>query len=143
MNDGGGKFALLPMPELEASDEALYGNTDLLREKAREVDILIEELVKVWREVNRNPETIVAMRDELRLLPDLAASDAERILPYYEDAVKSGIFPDNGGGGSAAAADFEFYHSAGSIEGNVERLKVENFWYLDPLTRALDKPGRL
>ncbi len=143
LEQGGGKFAILPMPDLEASDEALYGNVELLRSKAEAVDILLEELVGVWREINRNPESIKGMRERFQLLPDLPAEDAERILPYYSDAVGSGIFPDNGGGARAAAADFEFYGSAGSIEGDVGRLEVEDFWYLEPLSRALDKLGRI
>ena len=143
LKQGGGRFALLPMPEIRASDEALYGNRDLLEKKAREVDILVEELIQVWREINRDPEVIVEMRRQLKLLPGLAAGDVERILPYYRDGVEGGSFPNNGGGLEAAAADFEFYGAAGSISGDIGRLETADFWYMEPLNRALDKLGRL
>ena len=31
----------------------------------------------------------------------------------------------------------------GTIKGDISELKVEDFWYLDPLNRALDKVGRV
>ena len=139
----GGRFALLPMPELNASDEALYGNIEFLESHSREVEMLLEELVKIWREINRNPASIIDMRDEFDLLPTLTSEEAQRILPYYEDAVSGKAFPDNGGGTRAVQADFEFYGSAGSVVGDIDQLKVDDFWYLAPLNRVLDKLGRL
>ncbi len=142
MEQGDGQFALLPMPDLHASDEALYGNVEFLQRHAAAVDILLEELVQLWREINRNPARILELRREFGLMPDLPSTDAERILPYYQGSVDSASFPDNGGGEQAARADFEFYASAGSIRGDVERLAIEDFWYLEPLNNALDKLGR-
>jgi len=49
----------------------------------------------------------------------------------------------HGGGAEAVRADFEFFGSAGSIEGSPDQLKSEDFWYLEPLNRALDKLGRM
>ena len=143
MNKGGGRFALLPMPEINASDEALYGNLDFLKSEAIGIGILLEELIKVWREINKSPEVVIDMRDDYRLLPNLSPEEADRILPYYTESVNSGAFPNNGGGIKAVEADFEFYSSAGSIKGDIGKLKIEDFWYLDPLNRALHKLGRM
>ena len=142
MNEGGGKFALLPMPEIDASDEALYANIDFLEDRAREVDILLEELVRIWRDINRDPATILTLRDEFTLLPSLASDEVARILPYYEDGVTSKIFPGDGGGLRAAKADVEFYGNAGSIVGDTENLDADDFWYLAPLNRALETLGQ-
>ena len=39
--------------------------------------------------------------------------------------------------------DFSFFTGSGSLEGKAADLKVEDYWYLDPLDRALDKLGRM
>ena len=39
--------------------------------------------------------------------------------------------------------DFEFYGFAGTIKGDLSKLKVEDYWYLAPLNKALDKLGRM
>jgi NitT/TauT family transport system substrate-binding protein len=59
------------------------------------------------------------------------------------EAVDTGIFDPNGGGEKAVLGDFEFYGFAGTIQGDISKLKVEDFWYLAPLDKALDKLGRM
>jgi NitT/TauT family transport system substrate-binding protein len=61
------------------------------------------------------------------------------ILPFFQDSVKSGIFPNDGGGERAARNDLEFFSLSGALKG--ENLKVEDFWYLAPLKAALAKVG--
>ena len=48
-----------------------------------------------------------------------------------------------GGGVKAVKGDFEFYGFAGTIKGDISKLKIEDFWYMDPLNKALDKLGRM
>ena len=79
MEKGEGKFALLPMPEINASDEALYANVEWLKSESESVDILLEELIQVWREVNKDTRTITAARAKYNLLPDMPAQDVEDI----------------------------------------------------------------
>jgi NitT/TauT family transport system substrate-binding protein len=55
--------------------------------------------------------------------------------------VASGAFPNNGGGEAAAQDDFGFYSVAGQLEGDPATLKLEDFWDLGPLNRALAKLG--
>jgi NitT/TauT family transport system substrate-binding protein len=140
---GGGKFKVLPMPEIHASDEALYANVAFLEKERKAVDILLEELLEVWRAVNKNPAYVVAQREKLNLMPDMPAKDVQEILPYYEESVSTGMFSSNGGGEQAVRGDFEFYGFAGTIKGDPASLKVEDFWYLAPLDRALGKLGRM
>ena len=143
MEKGEGKFALLPMPEIDASDEALYANVEWLKSESEAVDILLEELLKVWREINKEPTVVTALRAEYDLLPNMPAEDVADIEPYYLESVESGAFSNNGGGIAAVEGDFEFYGFAGTIQGDVSDLKVEDYWYMAPLDKALDKIGRM
>ena len=143
MEKGEGKFALLPMPEIDASDEALYANVEWLEKESEAVNILLEELIFVWREVNMKPGFISGARTQYNLLPDMPAEDVADIDPYYAEAVSTGSFDNNGGGVKAVEGDFEFYGFAGTLRGDLSALKVEDFWYMDPLNRALDKIGRM
>ena len=143
MEKGEGKFAILPLPEMEASDEALYANINWLQEQQEAVDILMEEMIKVWREVNADPSVIVAMREQYNLLPDLPQEDVDDIDPAFTEGVEAGMYSDNGGGIDSVKQDFEFFTGSGSLEGKAADLKVEDFWYLDPLNRALDKLGHM
>jgi NitT/TauT family transport system substrate-binding protein len=138
-----GKFAVLPMEGVNASDEALYANTDFLAREQAAVDILVEELLTTWREINDNPSAVLELRQRYKLLADLPADLEPEIEPYFVESVQAGAFPNNGGGESAVKDDFDFYGVAGQLEGDPASLKVEDFWDFGPLNRALDKVGRV
>lgn len=138
-----GKFIFLPLPKVEASDEALYANINWLKEQSAAVDILMEELLGVWRQINKDPNVVVALREEYNLLPDLPQDDVDEMLPAFTQGVEINLYPDNGGSVEAVKQDFDFYTTAGTLQGDPANLKVEDFWYLDPLDRALDKLGRM
>jgi NitT/TauT family transport system substrate-binding protein len=137
-----GKFKVLPVEGIDASDEALYANTNFLQKEKDAVNILTEELLTTFREINANPNTVIEFRSRYNLLPDLPSEVVEDIKPYYADAVEVGLFPANGGGADAARDDFEFYTVAGQIQGDPASLKVEDFWTLGPLDETLQKVGR-
>jgi NitT/TauT family transport system substrate-binding protein len=139
---GGDRFAVLPMEGVNASDEALYANQQYLEQNTEAVDILVEELLATWREINQDPSFVVTQREHYGLLPDLPADLEDQVLPYYEEAKSTGAFPSNGGA-DAAKDDFDFYTLAGQLEGDPADLKVEDFWDLGPLERALQKLGRV
>jgi len=143
MEKGEGRFMLLPMPEIKASDEALYANTQFLESRSGAIDVLLEELLAVWREVNKDPSYIIRMRDKFNLMPDMPPKDVAEILPYYQESVQTGMFSNNGGGVDAVEGDFEFYGFAGTIKGDLSALKVEDYWYLEPLDKALKKVGTM
>lgn len=142
MDKGKGKFMVLPMEGVNASDEALYANKSYLDNNTEAVDILVEELIAVWRAINGDPSYVVEQRKRLNLLPDLPADLAAEILPYYQESTQSGAFPLNGGADGAWKDDFDFYSVAGQLQGNPSSLKKEDFWDTGPLERALAKLGR-
>jgi len=131
-----GKFHVLPTGEVNASDEALYARLDWLQENEETVQILLEELLRTWREINQDPTLVAAEREQLGLLPDLPEDLEAQIDPYFEQAVGEAMFPSDGGGEAAARSDFAFYSKAGQLEGAPDELQVEDFWYLEPLEKA-------
>lgn len=137
-----GKFIVLPVEDLSATDEAVFATVDYLENNAADVDILVEELLKTGREITENPAVAVELRNTYNLLPDLGAEADSEIEAYYRETAEAGALAVNGGGADAAADDFEFFALAGQIEGDPETLKVEDFWDLRPLERALAKLGK-
>ncbi len=141
MEKAPGKFKVLPLGEINASDEALFARQDYLEKNAETVGVFLEELIKTWRQINDNPASALEERKKFNLLKDLPKDLEKEILPYYELGAKGGMFPKDGGGAAAAKSDFEFYSVAGQIQGDPASLKVEDFWYLAPLDAALKKVG--
>jgi NitT/TauT family transport system substrate-binding protein len=137
LKEGGSKFAVLPLGNVKASDEALFARLDYLQKNQAAVTVFVEELVRVNREINKNPNSMVALRKQLGLLKDLPAKLDEEIPTYFKDGVANGIFPNDGGVAAAPKNDLEFYALAGSIK--KENPKVEDFWHLAPLKAALGK----
>jgi hypothetical protein len=99
--------------------------------------VFVEELVRVNREINKDPMSIVATRKQLGLLKDLPAKLEEELPTYFKEGVAGGIFPNDGGVESAPKNDLEFYTLSGSIK--KQNPKVEDYWHLAPLKAALAK----
>jgi NitT/TauT family transport system substrate-binding protein len=137
-----GKFIVLPVEDLGASDEALFATADYLQNNAADVDILVEELMKTAREITENPAVAVEFRNTYKLLPDLGAEADTEIAEYYKETAEAGSLALNGGGAEAAADDFAFFSLAGQIEGDPATLKVEDFWDISAIDRALTKLGK-
>jgi NitT/TauT family transport system substrate-binding protein len=135
MKDAPDKFIILPLGNLKASDEALFATREFLDKNQAGVRIFLEELIKVNRAINANPKWVLEERKKFGLLKELPAKMEDEILPFYLEAVQNGVFPNDGGGESAAKNDLEFYGLSGAIKG--ENLKVDDFWYLAPLKAAL------
>lgn len=137
-----GKFIVLPVEDLGASDEALFATVDYLKSNAADVDILVEELMKTAREITENPAVAVEFRNNYKLLPDLGAEADSEITEYYKETAAAGGLALNGGGADAAADDFAFFSLAGQIEGDPASLKVADFWDVAVLDRAVAKLGK-
>jgi NitT/TauT family transport system substrate-binding protein len=135
MKEAPEKFAILPLGNLKASDEALFATRDFISKNEAGLKVFIEELLKVNRAVNADAKWIMAERTKLGLLKDLPPKLEAEILPYFQEAVQGGVFPDDGGLAGAAKNDLEFYSLSGALKG--ENLKAEDFWYLAPLQAAL------
>jgi NitT/TauT family transport system substrate-binding protein len=137
MREAPGKFTVLPLGEVKASDESLFARLEYLQKNQAAVQVFVEELVRVNREINKNPMSIVEERKKLGLLKDLPAKLEEDVPTYFKDAVAGGIFPNDGGVDSAPKNDLEFYALAGSIK--KQNPRVEDYWQLAPLKAALSR----
>jgi len=137
MKEAPGKFIILPLGQVKASDEALFARKEFLEKNQAAVSVLVEELIRVNREINKDPGSIIAERKKLGLLKDLPAKLEAEILPYFKEGVETGIFPNDGGGERAAKNDLEFFHLSGALKS--PNTKVENFWTFAPLKAALAK----
>jgi NitT/TauT family transport system substrate-binding protein len=137
MKDAPDKFIILPLGNLKASDEALFATREFLDKNQAGISIFLEELIKVNRAINANPKSVLEDRKKLGLLKELPAKMEEEILPFFEEAVQNGVFPNDGGAESAAKNDLEFYSLSGALTG--ENLKIEDFWHFAPLKAALAK----
>ena len=137
MKEAPDKFIILPLGNLKASDEALFATREFLDKNQTAVAIFLEELIRVNRQINANPKRVLDDRKKLALLKDLPAKMEDEILPYFEEAARNGVFPNEGGGESAAKNDLEFYSLSGALKG--ENLKVADFWHFAPLKAALAK----
>lgn len=137
MKEAPGKFIVLPVGEVKASDESVFARLDWLQKNQAAVAVFVEELVRVNRELNKKPAWILEERKRLGLLKDLPPKLEQEILPFYKEGAEGGIFPKDGGGEKAAKNDLEFFHLSGAIKN--PNAKVEDFWYLAPLKAALAK----
>ncbi len=132
------RFHVLPGVDIPASDELLFTRADWLAKNEAKVDIVVEELLKLWREMAKDPAIIETERAKRNLLKDLPKEVLAGVVDFYAEAVKEGIFHASGGA-DAPKVDFEFYVEAGQMEGPASNLKVENFWDFGPLERARKK----
>jgi NitT/TauT family transport system substrate-binding protein len=137
MREAPGKFTVLPLGEVKASDESLFARLDYLQKNQQAVSVFVEELVRVNREINKDPNSMVATRKSLGLLKDLPGKLEEEIPVYFKDGVSAGIFPNDGGVAAAPKNDLEFYALSGAIK--KDNPKVEDFWHLEPLKAALSR----
>ena len=135
MREAPDKFMLLPLGQVKASDEALFATKAFLQKNHAAVTIFLEELIKVNREINANPKSILDQRKKLGLLKDLPSKIEQEILPLFEEGVSNKIFPGDGGGMRAAQSDLKFYRASGALTG--ENLKTEDFWEFVQLNAAL------
>jgi len=138
-----GKFIFLPLPEIKATDEALYANREWLEKEKVAVSILVEELIKVWREINKDPASIVALRDKYNVLPDIEKIEVDELVPAFTQGVSIDLFPNNGGSAASVEEDFVFFTTSGTLEGEAGVLKVDDYWYLAPVDAAVKILGKM
>lgn len=132
-------FNVLPMFEVDASDEALFANLDWIKENEEAVDIFVSALVSVWQDMAKDPTIISRETDPDGPIGQLPPEILGSLDTFYTDAVEGGLYDPNGGGRKAAAADMEWYSAAGQLDGDATTLNIEDFWYLAPLDKAAAK----
>ncbi|MCY4101195.1 MAG: ABC transporter substrate-binding protein [Rhodobacteraceae bacterium] len=137
MRQHGDKFNVLPMFDVEASDEALFANLEWIMENEEQVQIFVNALLSVWQEMNADPTIISKETDPDGPIGQLPPEILGNLDNFYMEAADGGLYDPNGGGRKAAMADMEWYSQAGQLEGDVSTLNIEDFWYLAPLDAAL------
>lgn len=141
MAKAGDRFHVLPGVDDPASDEVLFAEIGWMKNNEKNVAILVEELLRTWREMIKDPSVIDRERKARNLLSDLPKELLAEVDSFYKQAVDGGLYDPNGGGEAAAKADFVFYVEAGQLNGPASSLKVEDYWYLAPLDAAKAKLG--
>jgi len=132
----GDKFNVLPMFEVDASDEALFANLDWIKNNEGDVEIFVKALLSVWQDMSEDPTIVSRETDPEGPIGQLPPEILGNLDTFYKDAVAGGLYDPNGGGQKAARADIEWYSDAGLLEGDPSTLKVADFWYMKPLDSA-------
>ncbi len=136
-SDASADFNVLEMFDVDASDEALFANLDWIKENAEDVQIFVNALVSVYRDMHEDPTIIRRETSPDGPIGQLPAEILAELDGFYADAVEAGLYDPNGGGRKAAMADMEWYSAAGQLEGDASTLNIEDFWYLKPLDEAM------
>jgi NitT/TauT family transport system substrate-binding protein len=142
MEKAPGKFAVLPLEGVSATDDALFANPEFLEKNAQAVDLLVESLLQTMREISARPEAAAELRTKYKLLPDLPKQLESDIVPYFKEAVEAKSLSVTGGSPEAAKIDITFFNLAGQITGDPASLKAEDFWEFGPLNRVKAKLGQ-
>jgi NitT/TauT family transport system substrate-binding protein len=132
----GDKFNVLPMFEVDASDEALFANLDWIKANEADVQIFVDALLSVYRDMAKDPTIIRRETDPNGPIGQLPKEILDTLDGFYADAVEGGLYDADGGGRKAAAADMDWYSEAGQLTGDAASLNIEDFWYLKPLDAA-------
>jgi NitT/TauT family transport system substrate-binding protein len=133
MASHGDQFNTLPMFDVDASDEALFANVDWIKANEDSVNIFVSALLSVYRDMANDPTIIRRETNPDGPIGELPEEVLAELDGFYTDAVAGGLYDVNGGGEKAALADMEWYSKAGQLEGDMSSLKIEDFWYLEPL----------
>jgi len=136
-SEAGANFNVLEMFDVEASDEALFGNLDWIQANEDDVQIFVNALVSVYRDMHADPTIIRRETDPDGPIGQLPAEILAELDGFYADAVEAGLYDPDGGGRKAAMADMAWYSAAGQLDGDASTLNIEDFWYLKPLDAAM------
>jgi NitT/TauT family transport system substrate-binding protein len=128
-------------PEEVVTDEALFARLDWLQENDEQVALLLESLLESAKDLCENPAMIAEEREKYNLLPDLPQELADGLADYYAEAIEAGVYSCDGGTVEAAETDIKVLTQSGQLQGSADDLKVENFWYFEPLEAAKEKAG--
>ena len=131
--EAGDRFNVLPMFDVDASDEALFANLDWIQENSEQVNILVAALVSVWRDMAEDPTIISRETNPDGPIGQLPGEILATLDDFYTEAVAGGLYDPNGGGRTAAMADLEWYSASGQLDGDPAEMNIEDFWYLAPL----------
>jgi NitT/TauT family transport system substrate-binding protein len=140
MDRAPGKFAILPIEGVSATDDALFASPDVLEKNAKAIDALVESMLQTMRDISARPEAAAELR-EVQAAARSAEAARGRHRPYFKEAVEAKSLSVSGGSPEAAKTDLTFFILAGQVTGDPASLKVEDFWAFGPLDRAKAKLG--
>lgn len=135
------EFHVLPAGEVSASDEAIFARIEWIDANRDKLDTIIESFLHVNRRVAADPYYAIEERARLGLMTDLPPEVDAAVATYMIQGAADGIFPPDLGGRKAAEQDLVFFSTGGQITGDASSLKVEDFWFLEPLDAALARLG--
>jgi NitT/TauT family transport system substrate-binding protein len=128
-------------PDEVVTDEALFTRLDWLQQNEDTASLLVTELLKTAKELCENPRLIAEEREKYNLLPDLPQELADGLADYYAEAIEADVYSCTGGSEEAVRTDLAVLAQSGQLQGSPDELKVEDFWYLEPLKNAKEKLG--
>lgn len=131
-----GPFAALPTPDTNVSDDILFASQEFLRKNPKTLGVLLDELLTVWRGINRDPEYIIAGMQEYGLLDDVPPEKIEEIREFYRDSVHLEMF-SNIGGLDEVQDDLEFFKVAKGGPASSAEEEIEDFWDFEPLRASM------
>ncbi|MDJ0934228.1 MAG: ABC transporter substrate-binding protein, partial [Kiloniellales bacterium] len=105
----GDKFNVLPMFEVDASDEALFANLDWIKANEKDVGIFVKALLSVYRDMAKDPTIISKETDPDGPIGQLPKEILGSLDGFYSAAVEGGLYDPDGGGRKAAKADMDWY----------------------------------
>ena len=132
----GDRFHTLPGLSEWPSDELVFATEDWLAKNSEQANIIVEELLRFWQEVNANPAIAEQERVKRGLLKDFPQEELDEVVPFFEEAADAGLYHPSGGTREAVKAEFEFFILAGQLEGNAAELNVDGYWDFGPLDAA-------
>ncbi len=115
MAEAGDKFNVLPMFDVDASDEALFANLDWIKDNERAGRHLRQGAAERLAGHGRRIPTIIRRETNPNgPIGQLPAEILDELDGFYKDAVEGGLYDPNGGGRKAAMADMEWYTAPAS-----------------------------
>ena len=135
------RFHVLPGVDNPSSDELVFASDQWLKDNKESADIVVEELLKLWREMKTNPNVVEEERAKRNLLADQPKEILDEVVPFYTEAAKEGVYAPIEDPAGVAKSDFEFYVEAGQLQGPADTLKAEDFWDFSPIENAKKKLG--
>lgn len=141
MAKAGDKFHVLPGVENPASDELVFASEAWLDKNREQANIIVEELLKLYREMKDKPTIIEEERVKRNLLADQPKEVLDEVVPFYTEAVKEGVYVPLEDVNAVAQSDFQFYVEAGQLKGTPGDFKVDQYWDTGPLEAAKKKLG--
>ena len=126
--EGGGRFMRLPIDGVNATDEALFANTQTLENRAADMAVFVEAMEQTWADINEDPTIVATLRDQYGLLADLPDNAAAGITDYYTDVVSNGIFPLGGGSADDVRDDMAFLAAAGQVDEPGDDFDPGMYW---------------